>query len=74
MRDSHRKALEAAQALARQIALKSYQGSVVVWEDAEGKKIVICARRDWIDRQRSVPKAFHGFRVEVTDELGAIAH
>jgi len=73
MSDTHKEALSAARALAQLIALKSTQGSVLVWEDEGEKKIVVCARKDWVSRH-DVPRDFRGYRVEVQDELEGRPH
>lgn len=74
MSNAQHKAIEAARALARHIALHAYQGSVLVWEDGGGlPKIVVCAEPEWI-RLHTIPKAFHGYRVEVQHPLDARSH
>lgn len=70
MHSTHEKAMDAARRLATSMSLPSYQGTVFVWHDTLGEKIVVCAESAWLSAHH-VPKAYDGFRVETQDAVTA---
>lgn len=59
----------AAAALAYELHLPSWRGSVIVWDVAGSPCIVLAVDLDWLASAMPVPVSFMGFPVQISDRL-----
>jgi hypothetical protein len=67
-------AAAAARAFAKRFALPSSRGSVFVWNDENGVRIVVTADQRWLAEHRNLPATYEGYPVVIEDQWRAVAH
>lgn len=72
MYESTNSVLDAARALARNLALPLSKATVFAWSDDTGERIVVAVDHRLLREATSIPSYFEGYRVEVQDEVGAV--
>lgn len=64
---------DAAAALARELRVPSWKGTVVVWDTNGVVSIVVAVDEDWLKGRPGIPETFMGYPVRVSERLRPLA-